>query len=106
VLTADTPALRGLVAAGEECAVCAPGDAEAVAASLAALAAEPSALVGLAGRARPAFERSFSAAAIGQRLRAELAAAWAGHRAPVSAGRCAAAGQRLQGAARASRCPS
>ncbi len=73
VLTADTPAIRSMLRAGEEVLVAPAGDADALAVELQRLAVNRAALAAVAANARAAFEREFSAVALARRLAASLA---------------------------------
>jgi glycosyltransferase involved in cell wall biosynthesis len=68
VVTADTPAVRGLLRPGMDCVVVPPGDPRALAAQLQLLADEPQRLAPLADGARHAYECTFSLARSGARL--------------------------------------
>lgn len=68
VLTADTPAVRGLLQPGIDCLVVPPGDVQALAACLQQLADKPECLPPLAAAARRAYDRTFSLARTGARL--------------------------------------
>ncbi len=68
VLTADTPALRGLLEPGRDCLAVPPGDESALAAELARLAADSSELGAIAARGRARAEDVFSVDALGARL--------------------------------------
>lgn len=73
VLTADTPAIRSVLRVGEEVLVAPAGDPDSLALELSRLAATPALLANVAGQARRAFDRTFSAPALAQRLAATLA---------------------------------
>lgn len=86
VLTADTPAIRSVLRVGEEVLVAPAGDSDALALELSRLAATPALLGTVAGHARGAFERRFSAPALARQLGATLARlGFAENRAPSRA---------------------
>jgi len=68
VLTAATPAVRGLLVPGVDIITCAPGDAAAIADALRSCAQAPQRLAAVAAASRAAFERRFSAAVVGRQL--------------------------------------
>ena len=68
VLTADTPAVRGLLEVGEEVLTCRAGDAADLARALAQAADDPSRLAQVAEKGRAAYERCFAIGAVTSRL--------------------------------------
>lgn len=73
VVTADTPAVRELLAPGEEVWTVPPADPAALAAALRQLAADPSRRQRLASAGRAAYDRRFAPPVLGRRLREALA---------------------------------
>lgn len=71
-VTADTPVVRELLEPGVDCAVAPAGDAAALAAVLAGLAADPARAEALGAAARRRFETTFSPDAVARRLEAAL----------------------------------
>lgn len=68
VLTADTPAVRGLLEVGEEVLTCRAGDAADLVRALAQAADDPSRLAQVAEKGRAAYERCFAIGAVTSRL--------------------------------------
>ena len=72
-ITADTPAARELLTDGESALLVPPGDADALAAALRRLAADPGLARRIAARGRIAYEQHASEAILGARWRALIA---------------------------------